>query len=53
MTRFVALAFLLAAVAGSGAANVLHGYVMSITIPYGWHGRITPRNHPQRRRSAP
>src|SRR6266540_7530009 len=41
MTRFVALAFLFAGVAGSGAANVLHGYGMSITIPPGWHGRIT------------
>jgi hypothetical protein len=40
MTRFVALAFLVAGVAGSGAANV-HGYGMSITIPSGWHGRIT------------
>lgn len=41
MTRFVALAFLLAGVASSGASTLLHGYGMSITIPRGWHGRIT------------
>jgi hypothetical protein len=41
MTRFVALAFVLAGVASSGASAVLHGYGMSITIPGGWHGRIT------------
>jgi hypothetical protein len=40
MTRVVALAFLLAGVAGSEAATV-HGYGMSIAIPTGWHGRIT------------
>jgi hypothetical protein len=41
MRSFVALAFLLAAVTGSAAASVLHGYGMSITIPPGWRGQIT------------
>jgi len=40
MARVVAFAFVLGGV-GSGTSNVLHGYGMSISIPPGWHGRIT------------
>lgn len=41
MTRLVALAFLYAGIAGSGVTNVLHGYGMSISVPAGWHARVT------------
>ncbi len=41
MARLVAVAFVFAGLTGSGTPTALHGYGMSITIPPGWHGRIT------------
>jgi hypothetical protein len=41
MRSFVATTFLVAGLAGSAPANVLHGYGMSITLPLGWQGQIS------------
>jgi len=41
MRGFVAIAFLVSSLAGSGHASAIHGYGMSMTIPRGWHGTIS------------